>query len=247
MVIKGDHMFVVRYILSCLLTTFWGIVGLVLSLFSNRLAIKYAVRPWGVTMLWAWNVKLAVEGLENLSQRRAIIMYNHQSSFDILAFSAALPIEWKAIMKKELLYMPFLGWVAKASGHYFVARDGSSQDTREVRNIVSQIKNGPSVILAPEGTRSEDGRLLPFKKGGFLIATLSGVPVVPMVIWGGMHIRKKGKFKVESDKKMLVKVLEPIEVSKLPRGRKGREMLEQKVKNVMEDVINQHLRSEKRI
>jgi len=89
--------------------------------------------------------------------------------------------------------------------------------------------------------------LLPFKKGGFLIATLSGVPVVPMVIWGGMHIRKKGKFKVESDKTILVKVLEPIEVSKLPRGRKGREMLEQKVKNVMEDVINQHLRSEKRI
>lgn len=226
---------------------FWGMVGLVLSLFSNRLAIKYAVRPWGITMLWVWNVKLAVEGLENLSQRRAIIMYNHQSSFDILAFSAALPIEWKAIMKKELLYVPFLGWIAKASGHYFVARDGSSQDTREVRNIVSQIKNGPSLLLAPEGTRSKDGRLLPFKKGGFLIATLSGVPVVPMVIWGGMHIRKKGKFKVESDKKMLVKILEPIEVSKLPRGRKGREMLEQKVKNVMEDVINQHLRSENRI
>lgn len=240
-------MFTIRYILSGLFTAFWGFIGLGMSLFSNRLAIKYAVRPWGITMLWAWSVKLKVEGLENLPEERSIIMYNHQSSFDILAFAAALPIEWKAIMKKELLHVPFLGWVAKASGHYFVARDGSSRDTKEVKKIVSQIKSGPSVIMAPEGTRSEDGRLLPFKKGGFLIAVLSGVPVVPMVIWGGMHIRKKGKFKMESDKTILVKVLKPINVSELPRGKQGREMLEEKVKTMMEDVIDQRLLSEKEI
>ena len=130
---------------------------MLLAPFSNYLAVKYAVHPWGKTMLWAWRVKLKVEGLENLPEETSMIMYNHQSSFDILAFSAALPIEWKAIMKKEVLHMPFVGWVSKISGHYFVSRDGSAGDTKEVKKIVSQIKSGPSVIVAPEGTRSPDG------------------------------------------------------------------------------------------
>ncbi|MGI9534603.1 MAG: lysophospholipid acyltransferase family protein [Thermodesulfobacteriota bacterium] len=234
----------VSYILSVFFTTFWGLLGLIFALFSNYMAVTYAVRPWGKTMLWAWGVKLKVEGIENLPEGTSIIMYNHQSSFDILAFSAALPIEWKAIMKKEVLHMPFVGWVSKLSGHYFVSRDGSSGDTKEVKKIVSKIKSGPSVIVAPEGTRSMDGKLLPFKKGGFLIALLAGVPVVPMVIWGGLNIRKKDQFKIESNKKMFVKILEPIDVSKLPRGKRGREELEERVKSMMEEIINKQLELE---
>ena len=235
----------VSYVLSFIFTTFWGMIGLILAPFSNYLAIKYAVRPWGKTMLWAWGVKLVVEGLENLPKGTSIIMYNHQSSFDILAFSAALPVEWKAIIKKEVLRMPFIGWVSKVSGHYFVSRDGSTDDTMQVKKIVSQIKTGPSVIMAPEGTRSTDGKLLPFKKGGFLIALLAGVPVVPMVIWGGLSVRKKNHFKVKSNKEMLVKILEPIDVGKLPRGKRGREELEQRVRIMMEEIINRRLELER--
>jgi len=233
------------YTLSVFFTTFWGIVGLILAPFSNYLAVKYAVHPWGKTVLWSWGIELIVEGLEKLPKDTSMIMYNHQSSFDILAFSAALPIEWKAIMKKEVLRMPFVGWVSKISGHYFVSRDGSASDTKEVKKIVKQIKSGPSVIIAPEGTRSLDGNLLPFRKGGFLIAILAGVPVVPMVIWGGLNIRKKGQFKIESNKKMLVKILDPIDVSQLPKGRKGREELEYKVRNMMEEVIDEQRELEK--
>ena len=236
---------IISYSLSVFFTTFWGIVGLIFAPFSNYMAVKYAVHPWGVTMLWAWGVKLRVEGIENLPKGTSILMYNHQSSFDILAFSAALPIEWKAIMKKEVLRMPFVGWVSKISGHYFVSRDGSEGDTKEVRKIVSQIKNGPSVIIAPEGTRSIDGSLLPFKKGGFLIALLSGVPVVPMVIWGGKNIQSKDKSKIEAGREMLVKFFEPIDVTKLPRGRRGREELENKVRSQMENLINEKLSLER--
>ncbi|MGI9554051.1 MAG: lysophospholipid acyltransferase family protein [Thermodesulfobacteriota bacterium] len=234
----------VPYILSVFFTTFWGLLGLIFALFSNYMAITYAVRPWGKTMLWAWGVKLKVEGLENLPEGTSMIMYNHQSSFDILAFSAGLPLEWKAIMKKEVLHMPFVGWVSKLSGHYFVSRDGSAGDTKEVKKIVSKIKSGPSVLVAPEGTRSMDGKLLPFKKGGFLIALLAGVPVVPIVIWGGLNIRKKDQFKVESNKNMFIKILEPIDVSKLPRGRRGREELEHRVRSMMEEIINKQLELE---
>ena len=236
---------IISYSFSVFFTTFWGIVGLIFAPFSNYMAVKYAVHPWGVTMLWAWGVKLRVEGIENLPKETSILMYNHQSSFDILAFSAALPIEWKAIMKKEVLRMPFVGWVSKISGHYFVSRDGSEGDTKEVRKIVSQIKSGPSVIIAPEGTRSIDGSLLPFKKGGFLIALLSGVPVVPMVIWGGRNIQSKDNSKIEAGREMLVKIFEPIDVTKLPRGRRGREELENKVRTQMESLINEKLSLER--
>ena len=236
--------FIIPYIFSVILTTFWGLVGLTFAPFSNYMAITYAVRPWGKTMLWAWGVKLRVEGLEKLPSENTIIMYNHQSSFDILAFSAALPLEWKAIMKKEVLHMPFVGWVSKVSGHYFVSRDGSTGDTKEVKKIVTQIRKGPSVIVAPEGTRSLDGKLLPFRKGGFLIALLAGVPVVPIVIWGGLNIRKKNEFKVQKNKEMLVKILDPIDVSKLPRGKRGREELEHRVRSMMEEVINKKLEEE---
>ena len=235
----------IAYILSVVFTTFWGLVGLVLAPFSNRLATTIAVRNWGRSMLWGWGVNVEVEGFEKLPQDiSTIIMYNHQSSFDIFTFGAVIPFEWKAIMKKEVLNIPFVGWVSKIGGHYFVSRDGSSDDTKEVKKIVSEIKGGASVILAPEGTRSYDGRLLPFKKGGFLIAMLAGVPVVPMFMWGGKNIINKNEFKLVP-KTINVKIFDPIDVSLLPRGKKGREELENTVRDLFQVEVEKHLSEEK--
>lgn len=233
------------YILSVFFTTFWGVLGLILAPFSNRLAVTIAVRNWGRTMLWAWGVKVDVEDFEKLPQDRStIIMYNHQSSFDILTFAAVIPFEWKAVMKREVLNMPFVGWVSKIGGHYFVSRDGSSEDTKEVKKIVSEIKTGPSVILAPEGTRSVDGRLLPFKKGGFLIAMLAGVPVVTMLIWGGKNIKNTAKKSYSVNKIINVKFFDPIDVALLPRGKRGREQLETEVRGYLESEIEKYLELE---
>lgn len=228
---------IVAWALSLFFTAFFGIIGMLLAVFHRSRLIRYSVRPWGRAVLWACGVNLRVEGLENIPDEPSIIMYNHQSSFDIIAFSAALPIEWRAIMKKEVAKMPFVGWVSKLAGHYFVARDGSSDDTREVKRVVRELKNGPSVIIAPEGTRSPDGRLLPFKKGGFLIAMMAKAPVVPIVIWGGKNIRKKGTHQLHMDKTILVKVLEPIKVDELPQGKKGREQLEKMVHERMSEIV----------
>jgi len=153
-------------------TAFWGSVGVIASLFARGHIIKLSVRPWGKTVLWACGVRLNVNGTENFPDAPFIVMFNHQSSFDIPVFSAVLPFEWKAVMKREVASIPFVGWVSALSGHYFVARDGSVGDTNKVREIIRKIKKGPSVVLAPEGTRSEDGELLPFKQGGFLMASL---------------------------------------------------------------------------
>lgn len=232
---------VIAWILSVFFTCFFGIIGLFLAVFRRSVLIKYAVRPWGRSVLWSCGIKLKVRGIENIPEEPSIIMYNHQSSFDIIAFSAALPVEWRAIMKNEVAKIPFIGWVSKLAGHYFVARDGSSDDTKEVKKIVSELKDGPFVIIAPEGTRSPDGKLLPFKKGGFLIAMLAKVPVVPIVIWGGKDVRKKGSYEIKPDKTIEVIILEPIDVRELSRGRKGREELERVVRERMEQIIDEKI------
>jgi 1-acyl-sn-glycerol-3-phosphate acyltransferase len=176
--------------------------------------------------------------VENLPKEPSIIMYNHQSSADIFAFSGFLPVEWRGVLKKELAKVPFVGWVTKAMGHYFVERDGSGRDTQEIRRMVEKIRSGPSVLIAPEGTRSPDGSLLPFKKGGFVVAMYAKVPVVPMVIIGGKEVMPKGSMKINPGS-MKMKILPPIEVKNLPSGREGREELMRLVREVMERALQQ--------
>jgi 1-acyl-sn-glycerol-3-phosphate acyltransferase len=219
-------------------TIFFGIIGLFLSVTSKNLVVPYAVRPWARINLKTGGIGLEVEGVENLPDEPCIIMFNHQSALDILAYMAVLPIDWRAIMKKEVGQIPFIGWVARLSGHYQVARDGSRSDTKEVKKIVGKIRSGPTVVIAPEGTRSMDGKLLPFQKGGFLIAVLAKVPVVPMIITGGLQILSKGSAWINTGT-MKVKILPAIYVDNLPKGREGREKLMQIVREQMEEVLNQ--------
>lgn len=219
-------------------TVLFGTIGLLLSFTSSDKGFKYAIRPWGRSILNACGVKVDVEGVENLTKEPSIIMYNHQSSADIFAFSGFLPVEWRGVLKKELAKVPFVGWVTKAMGHYFVERDGSGRDTQEIRRMVEKIRSGPSVLIAPEGTRSPDGSLLPFKKGGFVVAMYAKVPVVPMVIIGGKEVMPKGSMKINPGS-MKIKILPPIEVKNLPSGREGREELMRIVREVMEGALQE--------
>ena len=224
---------IVAVILSSLFTAFWGSVGVAVSLLSVGNLIKCSVRPWGKAVLWACGVRLDVEGTENFPEGPFIVMFNHQSSLDIPVFSAVLPFEWRAVMKNEVASVPFIGWVCVLSGQYFVARDGSVGDTNRVREIVRKIRKGPSVVIAPEGTRSEDGELLPFKQGGFFMASLSRVPVVPMIIWGGKDIRKKGSYELNADRDIVVRILPPVDTASFPKGKEGGERLESAVREEM--------------
>ncbi len=217
-------------------TTFFGIIGIILSLTYRPFVVPYAVKPWAKANLWAGGIRLQVQGLENLPEEPCIIMFNHQSALDILAYMSILPIDWRAIMKREVGQIPFIGWVSRLSGHYLVARDGSSSDTKEVKKIVGKIRSGPSVVVAPEGTRSKDGKLLPFQKGGFLIAVLARVPVVTMVITGGHELLSKGS-RHPNPGTMKIKILPPISVDHLPKGREGREELMAIVRKQMEEVL----------
>ena len=221
------------------LTVFFGTYGLVLAVVAPKTTSRYAVRPWAKSLLYMIGVKVDVIGYENIPEQPCIIMYNHQSIFDVFAFMSILRIEWRAIMKRKVGKMPFIGWVALISGHHVVSRDGSVSDANAVRKIVRNIKEGPTVLVAPEGTRSPDGKLQEFQEGGFLIAMMAKVPVVTMVVQGGLERRSKVSRGLEPGT-MRITIFPPIDVTKLPKGKEGREELMRIVRSEMEKVLNNH-------
>lgn len=215
-----------------IVTVVIGSLGVILSIIAPKHVIRYGTRPWGYCLIRGCGIKVRIEGLDNIPDGPCVIMYNHQSALDIPFYCGYIPIEWRAIMKDDVARIPFVGWVSRLTGQYFVARDGSKRDTEQVKNIAKQIRNGPPVILAPEGTRSPDGKLLPFQKGGFVIALLAKVPVVPVVITGGHEIMPKGSLWIKPGK-MSMQIFPPIDIRNLPQGRAGREELERLVRECM--------------
>ena len=112
---------------------------------------------------------------------------NHQSSLDIPAAFAVLPVDLRFIAKHTLRKVPFLGWFMSWTGMVFVDRSNSTQAVGSLNAAAERVRGGISLLAYPEGTRSRDGRILPFKKGPFVLALQAGVPVVPIAIAGSMH------------------------------------------------------------
>jgi 1-acyl-sn-glycerol-3-phosphate acyltransferase len=152
-------------------------------------------RLWGKIALLANRVKVKAEGMEHLNKKGPyIFMSNHQGYYDVFALLGHLPIQFKWLVKKELFSIPFLGWTMAAAGSIRVDR-GGTRDTVEAMNQAAQkIRDGMSVVIFPEGSRSPDGSIQPFKKGGFTLAIKSKVPIVPIAISGSRDIMPKDKF-----------------------------------------------------
>ena len=142
-------------------------------------------RLWSRIVLGFAGVKVQVQGANRLSRNQTyVFMANHLSAVDIWALYVALPVRVRMIAKKQLSMIPLFGW-AMASGRFiFVDRGNAVAARRSIEEAKRRIRGGHSVLIFPEGTRSRDGRLGAFKKGGFHLAIDSGVPVVPVALVG---------------------------------------------------------------
>ena len=137
----------------------------------------------GDLVVAAAGIELVVKGREHLwSQRPAVFMFNHQSSADLFIVSKLIRKNATGIAKKELKNMPILGQMMTAAGVIFIDRQNREQAIEAMKPAVEALKGGTSVIIFPEGTRSKDYTLGPFKKGAFHLAMQARVPVVPVVI-----------------------------------------------------------------
>ncbi len=153
---------------------------------------------------WAFGVRRELVGWERLPEdlrtgrRPAVFIGNHASLFDPPLMISTLPCRPVFVAKRELARVPFLGWVIWLAGFIFIDRGRGGAARRSLERAAARIRAGQSVVAFPEGTRSRDGHLLPFKKGPFALAFEAGVSVVPFAIHGGTEILPKGDWCVRS-------------------------------------------------
>jgi 1-acyl-sn-glycerol-3-phosphate acyltransferase len=173
-------------------TIFWGTISLTSILYSPGGAVAFlCMRWWSKTVLWFCRVRLSVSGLEHVDRSGVqIFASNHSSHFDIFALSAALPVRFGWVAKKELFKIPFLGWHMKMQGYVSVDRKHRNRAIESLNRAAEQIRNGKRIAMFPEGTRSRVGALLPFKKGLFHLCIRTGVPIVPVYIRGTYEVLK---------------------------------------------------------
>tara|TARA_Y100001936_G_scaffold38346_1_gene36480 strand:- start:1391 stop:2092 length:702 start_codon:yes stop_codon:yes gene_type:complete len=227
----------IKWLIIGSLTIILAIIAILISFFSPMLATLTVVKFWGKSILFISGVKLKVDGIENIENKPTIVMYNHKSFFDIFAFASFMKFDWRAMMKKELLKIPFFGQAVQVMGHYFVARDGSFSDRREVVKILKRIKSGKTIFIAPEGTRNTNPGLLEFKDGGFFIASKTQVNIVPMIIKGADSIVKKNSFKINKGE-IKIKILKEIDITSYDKDKKGISELKKDIKKIFESEIS---------
>jgi putative phosphoserine phosphatase/1-acylglycerol-3-phosphate O-acyltransferase len=158
-------------------------VGIGLLNRSRRKAVNVVTTVAPEVALGLAGVDLRVTGEEHLwSDRPAVFVFNHQSSFDVIVISRLLQRDFTAVAKAELAHDPRFAPLAALAGVVYVDRGNRSQSRAALAPVVEKLRSGISLAMAPEGTRSATPTPGPFKKGAFHIAVQAEVPVVPVVI-----------------------------------------------------------------
>ena len=153
--------------------------------------------PWARAILWVCGIKVTATGRDTVDPSvPRIYMTNHQSYFDIFALLAHLPVHFKFILKQELMRIPLLGIAMRKARYIGIQRDDPRKAIQSMNEAAEKIRKGASVVMFPEGTRSVDGRLQAFKKGGFTLALRSGCGIVPVTIRDSYRIVPKGSLKI---------------------------------------------------
>lgn len=147
-----------------------------------------ATYGWSRDLLAAGGVLVRVERPELLQDRACVYVANHVSMIDIWALVVSLPRVPKFVFKRELMRIPVFGAATRAAGHILLDRASRTAAFAAYETAAVVIRRGASACVFAEGTRSRDGRLLPFKKGAFVLAIAAQVPVVPIVVLGSYEL-----------------------------------------------------------
>ena len=169
-------------------------------------------RGWARVVLAGTGVRVRTSGRERAAAADGCVYFaNHESLFDIFVLLAALPGRLRFLAKKSLFSVPVLGWSMAAAGYVPVDRDDRRQAAESLEIAAARLRGGMRVIIFPEQTRTRTGELLPFKKGGVLLALKTGAPIVPVAIAGTFAIQQRGGFWL-SPGRVEVEIGDPIPV-----------------------------------
>jgi 1-acyl-sn-glycerol-3-phosphate acyltransferase len=147
---------------------------------------------WSRLLLRLLRVKVVASGLEHAPAGPAVYAANHASTLDILVVFGHLPVDFRIVYKRSLSWLPLVGWAIRLGGHLPIDRSHPFRARRSLDSAARRIREGTSVVVFPEGTRSPDGAVRRFKRGSFGLAIAAGVPVVPVSLAGVKAVVPRG-------------------------------------------------------
>jgi len=168
-----------------------GIPAILAGLVDRRGELSWRIaRSWGRVVLKAWGVRVVVRG--DAPRGPVIYAVNHGSVLDIPVIFAHLPGSFRIVHKRSLYLIPLIGLYLYCSGHIGIDRSKAFRARKSLERAAQRIAGGTSVAVFPEGTRSADGSVRPFKKGSFVLAIEAGVPVIPVSLAGVKRVAPRG-------------------------------------------------------
>jgi len=199
----------------------------------GRSAIDERARWLAREVIEALDIELVTSGAEHVPARAVVYMSNHQSHFDIPMLYASLPSPTiRMLAKAELFRIPLWGHGLRAAEFIEVDRSNHQRAVKSLDEAARLLRDGVSIYLAPEGTRSRDGRIGKLKKGGFHLALATGAPIVPVAIRGTIDILPRGGRIARSGQRVSVQIGEPISVGESDIERLMAQVRDFLVKNV---------------
>lgn len=176
-----------------------GCLSLLSSFFDKDGSIQHGfARLWARMILGTIGADVKVNGLDKLDTRKVrIYAVNHLSALDIPVLYKHLPFQFRILAKKELFRYPFMGWHLRRSGQIPVDQENMRKSIHSIGRAVKSLKAGMSILIFPEGGRTEDGRLQPFMGGAFYLAIKAQVDVVPMALIGTYETLRLNSFHIK--------------------------------------------------
>ena len=167
------------------------------SIFDHRFWGYWPGMIWGRLFYLIFLIPLKVDGKEHIKKGQSyVIAPNHQSYWDAFLIYGYIGIKFKWMMKKELGRIPFVGWACYMAGCIFIDRSSRESGINSIRKAESKLKDGMSVVIFPEGTRSYDGQMGKFKRGAFLISEELQLPILPVTIDGNYDVMSRHAWNV---------------------------------------------------
>ena len=216
-----------------LATIVLGSIVIIMTLFHRNGDLPHLIaRLWGSSILWVSGIKVTLQGIDKLVPNRSYIyMANHQSNYDIPVLLGRLPVQFRWLAKAELFRIPIFGRAMQECGYISIDRSNRKMAFESLSRAAQTIRNGTSVMIFPEGTRSYDGCLKEFKKGGFILSVDAAVPIVPIIIHGTFSIMPRTRLRIEPAQ-VTIEILDPIETKDFTRRTK-----DELIKTVRETMI----------
>lgn len=182
-------------------------------LVNPRFSSRHIAMNWARILGWLTPIRVTIEGRQHLDRSRSfVVVANHVSQFDILALYGWLDLDLKWVIKQELRKIPGIGIGCEKVGHIFVDRRNPELARKSVNEALDRLGDGVGILFFPEGTRSLDGRLLPFKKGAFRIALDQQLPILPVTLLGTREVCPAKTLKIYPGRVRLV-IHPPIETT----------------------------------